>query len=340
MIREKTDFDLTRFNTFRLPMMAARFVEYDDTADLATLFGSGAFASPWLHLGGGSNLLFATARYEGLVLHRAYRGDNPLTGLREGDEPQLVVAPAAIDLDQLAEMTAQMGLYGLENLSGIPGQLGAGVVQNVGAYGVELGQIVDSVETFDTQNGTVGWISADDCAFGYRTSAFKNGGPLQGRCIVTAVKLRLSRSASPVLTYGSLAALAPDASPMTVREAVLDIRRSKLPDVEAYGSAGSYFKNPVVDASAYARACSMSGLEIPSHTTADGRHKLSAAWLIDKSGLKGTTEGGAALWPTQPLVIYNRDNATATDVLRLQHHIVDTVLNRFGIELHPEVQRI
>lgn len=314
MITEQTNFDLSHYNTFRLPMTAARFVEYETADDLKTLFDNGCFSGKWLHIGGGSNLLFDTARFEGTVLHRAN----------------------AIALDDFIVRCLQSGLYGLENLSGIPGELFAAIAQNAGAYGVEIGDKIGRVNAFDTVKGREVWLEHDECAFAYRSTRFKSGKDA-GRYIILNAEILLDDEPRPVVTYKGLEGLT---TPDEVRAKVLELRAAKLPAVSEYGSAGSYFKNPVVSKREYARICKLIGMEPPYHTGDDGRYKLSAAWLIDKAGLKGRRRGGAALWPNQPLVIYNRGDATARNVVNLQNLIIKTVAEKFGVSLIPEVQRI
>lgn len=337
MIREKKDFDLTSYNTFRLPMTAARFIEYDTPADLSYLYDRGIFKKRWMHIGAGSNQLFATPYYDGTVLHRASSLAVHTDCLGNGIVS--VTADAGYVLDRLIDLLAGRDIYGIENLSGIPGELGAGAVQNVGAYGVELGDRISLVSVFDTHEGIMKSFSRDECHYGYRVSRFKTGNDA-GRYIVTAVTLHLTSKPSPVLTYGPLQELEHDASPAVIRDRVLQIRASKLPSVEDYGSAGSYFKNPVVSEDKFSKASEQSGLTIPYHVTDDGHYKVSAAWLIDHSGLKGSCAGDAALWPGQPLVIYNKGAASAGDIIELEQLIAAGVKSKFGIELNPEVQRI
>lgn len=329
--------DMTGRNTFGLRMTADTFVEYTAPDDLAELSRRGVFGGPWLHIGVGSNLLFATERYRGTVLHSAIRSVTSETSELDGDV--VLRVGAGVTLDQLAEHTAARGWYGLENLSGIPGEAGAGAVQNVGAYGVELSDRIVSVTVFDTLTGEPATLEAGECGYGYRSSRFKCG-PDAGRFIVTEVSLRLTSRCSPVLIYGPLTHLPADATPSAVRAAVLAVRDSKLPDPARHGSAGSYFKNPVVSLDEYEAACSRAGQAIPAHETTDGRRKLSAAWLIDKAGLKGESCGGAALWPGQPLVIYNTGCATSADVIALRDRIVCRVSDVYGITLYPEVQQV
>lgn len=329
--------DLTPFNTFRVAAKADRMVVYDSPADLHSIFspGSGLPLSPCIHIGGGSNLLFC-GDYHGTVLFARHctHSFHPI------DESTVrMTAEAGMTLDDAVKAAVAEGLWGLENLADIPGQVGAAAVQNVGAYGVEFADIVESVECFDTIELTEIVFSAAECGYGYRSSRFKEAD--KGRYIVTRVNLRLSSVPAPVLTYGPLRDLPADVSPAEVERVVRSVRGSKLPAVSEKGSAGSFFKNPVVDAPTYRRACEMSCLEPAGYPAPDGSVKVSAAWLIDHAGMKGAAFGGAATWPSQPLVIVNMTgDASAADIVALERMIVDRVKQKFGIELHPEVEHI
>ncbi len=337
MISLTTFSDLTSHNTFGLHATARMYIEYDSPEDLKELYHKGLFKSQWIHIGAGSNLLFAVQNYDGAVLHSGIKNIVVADSATPG-EIELTLG-AGLVLDEVIADFSEQGYYGIENLSGIPGEVGAGAVQNVGAYGVEFADRIVAVHVFDTRTGETVIFDRERCRYGYRESLFKTGSD-SGRYIVTHVRISLSRNMEPVLTYGSLSTLAHDTLPSVIRGAVLAIRASKLPDPKEYGSAGSYFKNPVISPEAFDFACKMYGSEIPFHQTSSGLMKVSAAWLIDRTGLKGERCGGAALWHSQPLVIYNAGNATASDVVKLQQIIVERVRERFGITLIPEVQRV
>lgn len=330
--------DLTGRNTFRLPMTARSLVDYDVSTDLDLLWRRGIFRQPWFHIGSGSNLLFASRYYDGVILHSAIR---VMEIYPDSDDHDTVFVKlgAGLVLDEVIGELVGGGLYGLENLSGIPGEVGAGAVQNVGAYGVEFGDRIISVEVFDTVTGDHIIIPHDECRYGYRESRFKTGSDA-GRYIVTYVTVRMTRNPETVLTYGPLSELPSDTSPADIRRHVMAVRAGKLPDIAEYGSAGSYFKNPVVTGQILNAVTLSYGAPVPAHEAGYGLYKISAAWLIDHAGLKGSRCGGAALWPLQPLVIYNMGDATAADVIALEHEITGRVKERFGICLEPEVQRV
>lgn len=327
--------------TFGLKAECGRFIRYDDpSADLPQLHEAGIFDGPFLHLGGGSNLLFTSGHFAGTVLHNV---GSCLVFARIGDTV-MATAAAGCRLDDVCREACRRGLWGMENLSGIPGNIGGAAVQNVGAYGTELRDLVDEVEVFDTVSGHFRSLSAEECAYGYRDSLFKHL-PVAGSLVVTRVRLRLTALPSPRLGYKALADRFGDADPASLtptllRDAVIAIRDAKLPDPLTTGSAGSFFTNPVVSADAY-EALKAVHEEIPGHITPAGDVKLSAAWLIDHAGCKSLRIGGAALWPSQPLVIVNATGeASGADVVALEHEICRRVEEVFGVALVPEVVHI
>jgi UDP-N-acetylmuramate dehydrogenase len=246
-----------------------------------------------------------------------------------------------VEWDHFVSETCRHGLWGAENLSLIPGEVGAAAVQNIGAYGVEIKDILSGVVAFDLQERRKVKFSREECRYGYRDSLFKQPGS-KGRYVITSVLLRLSRKPAPRLDYKgireALEGREPQ-SPQEVREAVIRIRRAKLPDPEEIGSAGSFFKNPVVSREEFARI-SPDG-SAPHYDLPDGTVKVPAAWMIDRCGFKGATEGGAAVYEKQPLVIVNQSGtATPQEVLALEQRIINGVRERFGVTLHPEVEHI
>lgn len=336
MISIKENHDITRLTTFGLPASTRWYAEYSDTESLLSLLADPRFASmPRMHIGAGSNLLF-TRPYPGLILRSAISGIHA-TETPDGGDHTLLRAGAATEWDTLVAHTVDAGLYGLENLSAIPGQVGASAIQNVGAYGVEAKDVIHTVHTIDTVTLQPHDFPVDECRYGYRDSMFKHTDPAC-RYIVTHVTYRLWRTPRFTLTYGPLRQLEsdPTLTAEKVRRRVIDIRAAKLPDPAVTGSAGSFFKNPVVTA-ATAAALASRYPGMPSYPQPDGSVKLSAGWLIEQSGLKGASEGRAEVYPDQCLVIANRGGATANDVVRLYRRVQATVALRFGIELHPEV---
>ncbi len=332
-MRKELNFDLTPLNTFRMKVRCACFIEYDSEEELTSLdFES--LPKPLKHIGGGSNLLF-TGDFPGTILHSRIRH---VKYVDLGLDEVPVIAGAGVVWDKLVEELCGHGLWGAENLSLIPGEVGAAAVQNIGAYGVEFKDIVTGVVCYDLKERRKCKFTAAECAYGYRESMFKE---FPGRYIITSVLLRLSRKPRPRLSYKGLEGV--DASsPATVREAVIKIRRSKLPDPEELGSAGSFFKNPVISAMDFAKVIDAAqGEAVPHFLLEGGFVKVPAAWLIDQCGFKGEKEGGAQVYEKQPLVIVNGSGeASPADVLELERRIIASVHERFGITLHPEVEHI
>jgi len=248
---------------------------------------------------------------------------------------------AGVVWDHFVAETCRHGLWGAENLSLIPGEVGAAAVQNIGAYGVEVGDIVSGVVCFDLRERKKVKLTQEECRYGYRDSLFKQP-ENKGRYIVTSVLFRLTRKHSPKLEYKGVRDALDGVEPQTpqeVREAIIRIRREKLPDPEEIGSAGSFFKNPVVSREQFARI-SPDG-SAPHYDLPDGTVKVPAAWLIDRCGFKGAVEGGAAVYERQPLVIVNASGtASPQEVLALEQRIINGVQERFGVTLHPEVEHI
>lgn len=343
MINISYNVDLRGYTTFGIDARATALVEYDSPDDLTRLFAPEPPAeSPiddiaWMHIGAGSNMLFCGA-YDGAVLHS--RITSVAERFVDGNKVRLTVGSGVV-FDDLIARCVEKGYWGIENLSHIPGEAGAAAVQNVGAYGVEFADVARRVRCYDTVGKRFVDFDVAECDYGYRYSRFK--GSDKGRYIVVEVEIELSLDRDPVLTYAPLNKLV-DPTVAEVREAVIAVRKTKLPEVSEAGSAGSFFKNPVVDLTVVEQIRQATGLEPSCHMVAgpDGREmaKVSAAWLIDKAGLKGSRCGGAGLWPTQPLVIVNEGGATAADVVALEQKIVRTVDGRFGITLEPEVEHV
>ena len=332
MIKE-FDFDLSAHNTFRMKVKCACFIEYNSIEELESLPWD-ELPKPVKHIGGGSNLLF-TSDFPGTILHSAIRH---VKYIDLGLDEVPVLAGSGVKWDALVEELCGHGLWGAENLSLIPGEVGAAAVQNIGAYGVEFKDIVKGVSCYDIQERRRCKFTVNECGYGYRESMFKEAAD---RYIITSVLLRLSRSPRPRLEYKGLAGI--DASsPASIREAVIGIRRTKLPDPEDLGSAGSFFKNPVISATDFLRIIQAAGEEnVPHYVLDGGMIKVPAAWLIDRCGFKGEKEGGAAVYEKQPLVIVNATgSASPGDVLELERRIIASVHARFGVTLHPEVEHI
>lgn len=332
----KFKYDLSSQNTFRMKVSCECFVEYATAKELEGL-NFDKLPQPLLHIGEGSNLLF-TSDFPGTVLHSRI---DFIKYVDMGFDEVPVMVGAGVSFDRFVEHSCSNGLWGAENLSMIPGEVGAAAVQNIGAYGVEVKDIISGVVCYDLQERKKVKFSVDECRYGYRSSMFKEP-ENKGRYIVTSVLFRLSRKYNPHLDYkGVKEALAgiDRPTPMQVREAVMRIRSQKLPDPAEIGSAGSFFKNPVVSRELF-DSISPDG-SAPHYELPDGSVKIPAAWMIDSCGLKGASVGGAQVYEQQPLVIVNASgDATPEDVLALEEKIINTVKQRYGVQLHPEVDHI
>ena len=337
----KDNFNLSEQNTFRMKAFCSRYMEYGSEAELKSIDWE-ALPQPVKHIGEGSNLLF-TRDFPGTILHSAIKY---IKYFDVGADKVPVAVGAGVRFDDFVKKVCEDGLWGAENLSLIPGEVGAAAVQNIGAYGVEVGDIIAGVVCYDTLRKEKVSFKRQECAYAYRDSLFKHS---SGRYIVTSVLFRLDRTYSPKLEYKGVREALEEAgydsgSPLTptmVRDAVIAIRRKKLPDPQETGSAGSFFKNPVIGREQYSAFLSKGGDGAPHFDLPDGKVKIPAAWLIDNAGFKGAVEGGAAVYEGQPLVIINASgSAEAEDILKLEKRIIDGVRERFGITLCPEVEHI
>ncbi len=337
MIKRIDNYDLSAQNTFRMRVSCACYIEYDSAADLGTIdFDS--LPKPILSIGEGSNLLF-TKDFDGTVLCSKIKY---IKYFDVGADTVPLAVGAGVKWDDLVLKTCEDKLWGAENLSLIPGTVGAAAVQNIGAYGVEAKDIIAGVTCFDILKKEKTAFKTPECRYGYRESIFKTP-EFKERYIITGVLFRLSREAAPKTEYGALKSVfegAAPTDPMQVREAVIKIREAKLPSVELVGSAGSFFKNPVVSPLQFTKI--IEGYEnVPHYIQTGGFIKVPAAWMIEQCGLKGASVGGAQVYEKQPLVIINKDDkATPQDVLALEKKVIDEVKNRFGVELTPEVEHI
>ena len=413
----KTEYykDLTKMNTFGMRVKARCFIEYDSVADLVDIEFE-ELARPVLHIGGGSNLLF-TDDFKGTVLHSkidfieildechrdgveklnpSHSGEwappvheatgghgfsNHPYGASSENDRVLVSVGAGVVFDDFCEWAAKEGLWGVENLSYIPGEVGASAVQNIGAYGVEVKDVIHKVYCYDTVEEEFVHFDVEECGYDYRDSFFKRP-EVKGRYIVTHVVFALSRAPQPKLEYGHLkdavaevassssdprlrklrhplagggtslpsdAASAGEAglTPALIRKVIIKIRKEKLPEPSVKGSAGSFFKNPVVPMEQFlkieaaAKAEHGSDYKVPHYDLPDGMVKIPAAWMIEQCGWKGKRSGGAAVWDKQPLVIVNHTGeAYPEEIIGLEKRIIASVRTRFGVELHPEVEHV
>lgn len=332
---------LANLTTFHIPAKAAIYAEYSSIKELLAISRTPEFCDNEIfNIGEGSNLLF-TSDFNGLVLHSAIKG---IKRYDKDSDNIFLIAGAGEKWGDVVNFALSENLGGIENLAGIPGSMGAAAVQNIGAYGLEIAQRIHRVECFDTVSRETVSFSAEECGYGYRDSKFKN--EWKGRYIVTRVSLKLFNSTIATITeYSPLDKLKGENNRVpTIHEVAAEVikaRDSKLPYPDKYGNAGSFFKNPVVHRYFYDEFVKSFSDNVPYYPTENPDFiKISAAWLIDKAGLKGCTIGDAEVWPSQPLVIVNKGNATAHDVKLLMHKIINEVREKFGIILYPEVNLI
>lgn len=335
MINEYNTYQLLKHNTFGIEATASRFVEFSCEEDIIDFIGNG-FNGKSLVIGGGSNLLFVND-FDGTVFHSRIMG---VEVVEENDDDVLVRVGSGMNWDELVAYCVEQGWHGLENLSLIPGEVGASAVQNVGAYGVEAGDLIERVEAIALENAGKRIFLHDDCCFAYRYSIFK--AEEKGRNIITHVTYRLKKSAAFKLNYGNLRerveALG-GATPGNVRRAVCEIRRAKLPDPTEIGSAGSFFMNPVVSAPLAAQLLSQYP-NMPQYPLADGNVKLSAGWMIEQCGWKDNPHANVGVYRHQALVVVNLGSATGHDVLEFASAVVESVKEKFGVRLNMEVNVI
>lgn len=322
-------------NTFGLDVQADVFVEYNSVEELEKLIADGRIISPFLHVGRGSNLLFLKD-YEGTVLHSLIGG---VEVVAENDCSVSVRAGAGVVWDDFVAYCVERGWYGAENLSLIPGETGAAAVQNIGAYGVEVSDLISSVETLNIR-GEKRVYGVGECEYAYRRSIFKR--PEMKSVFITHVNFTLSRKEHYTLDYGTIRqelAKRPVTDLKTVRQVIIDIRRSKLPDPEVLGNAGSFFMNPIVSCAQYEVLCSRFP-SMPCYKLDDGRVKIPAGWMIDQCGWKGKALGPAAVHDKQALVLVNTGGATGKDIVALSDAVRSSVREKFGIDIQPEVNFI
>ena len=332
----KENYSLLHNNTFGIDAKCRYFIEYATTHELreALAFVKGKDIK-MLHIGGGSNLLF-TQDFNGAILH-AISKDIKITG--ETEHEVYVQADAGVVWDDFVDWTISHELYGLENLSLIPGEVGASAVQNIGAYGIEACQYIAQVNTLEIATGKTQAFDVKECDYGYRHSIFKS--TLSGQYIITSVVYRLSREFTPHLEYGALRSLLTqhkiseqEVTARQLRDLIIDVRNEKLPHPKETGSAGSFFMNPVVTQETYERLA-LSYPNIP-HYPAPGGVKLSAGWMIDQAGWKGKRIGCAGVYDKQALVLVNHGGASGADIVALAKKIQEDIYQQFGIKIYPE----
>lgn len=341
-------------NTFGLDVSAEEYLSLRSIEEAQRLLPT-LKNKEYFIVGGGSNLLF-TGDYRGTIVHcDIIRNLEVLENLEYIDGEVLVKVPGSMVWDDFVKWCCEKGYWGVENLSYIPGEVGASAIQNIGAYGVEVKDVITRVFTVEVATGNLRTFDVSECKYGYRESIFKT--ELWQKYLVYAVEFKLSKKPQPKLEYKPLNSLfssylenlevldnpknldnCSGPSLIEIRDAIINIRKEKLPEVGEIGSAGSFFKNPVVSTEEYEKLKSLYPT-IP-HFDAPNGVKIPAAWLIDNAGLKGHKIGGAQVYEKQPLVIVNPGGATAKDVVALAQYVIDSVFRKYEVKLSPEVNYV
>jgi len=335
MFKIRENINIKRLHSFGISFQNKYWIDFDDPTELSTLLQTEPYRSlPYKVIGSGTNVLFLPG-FKGILLHPV---NQDIRVIKESQNNILVEVDAGVEWDSLVDWAVKNNYYGIENLSLIPGTVGGAVVQNIGAYGREIEQNIEEVELADLQSGEVKIYKKEQCRFTYRKSIFKEKD--NQNSLVWKVKIRLSKKPELNLSYGNLAESLEHYGELNLsnlRQVIINIRRSKLPDPEIIGNAGSFFKNPVITISHFTKLHSKYP-DIPSYPTPkEGFVKVPAAWLIEKAGLKGFRKNDAGVYDKQALVLVNHGKASGTDIYSLSTHIQEEVFNLFGISIYPEV---
>lgn len=328
-------YSLLQHNTFGINAFCRKFISYKSVDELRSLLPT-LKDELWFHIGRGSNLLFVTD-FNGIILHSEI---DDFEVISEETDCVYIRIGAGYEWDSMVETCISRGFYGIENLSSIPGEVGASAVQNIGAYGVEVSQFIETVETIDVQTGESKVFKNEDCNYSYRKSIFKS--ELKNRYIITHVVYRLYKTFRPELNYGTILQqmskynLTPNAlNAQDLRRIIVEIRQEKLPDPQEIGSAGSFFMNPVISPMKFAEL-EEKYPKMP-HYDVPGGVKVPAGWMIEQCGWKGKRMGNVGVYDKQALVIVNWGNATGKEVVALCNAIQNDVYSKFGIKIYPEV---
>ena len=333
-MKDISNYSLKEHNTFGIEARCRRFLEYstvDEARDVAAILRE--TGDPYIIIGGGSNLLL-TRDFEGIVVHSALTGVD-IDGCR-------MTCGSGMEWDRVVALAVEQGLYGAENLSLIPGDVGASAVQNIGAYGVEAKDLIVEVEAIEIASGMLRTFSNADCQYGYRDSRFKHD--WKSQYLMTHVTYALQSTFEPKLDYGNIRAELErkgisNPTAAQLRAVIIDIRNAKLPDPKVMGNAGSFFMNPVVSREKYeSLAAQYEGM--PHYTIDSDHEKIPAGWMIEQCGWKGRSLGRAGVHDKQALVLVNRGGATGAEVVTLCETIRKGVREKFGIDIHPEVNII
>lgn len=331
-MKEYKNYSLLNHNTFGMDVEAKRFVEYDSEEELIGLLPS--LESKYLHIGGGSNLLFR-GNFDGTILHSVIKGIE----IQENcGEYVLVRVGAGVVWDDFVAWTVERGWGGIENLSLIPGEVGASAVQNIGAYGVEAKDVIVQVKAIHLKTGEKRSFVTDECCYAYRQSIFKN--ELKGQYAITYVTYKLKVRPTLKLSYGNMKALLEkkNVTVSDVRQFIIDTRNAKLPDPKVLGNAGSFFMNPVVSRDKF-QEIQKDYPQMPYYEVENGV-KIPAGWMIEQCGWKGKSLGKAGVHEKQALVLVNLGGASSEEIVTLCNAVCKDVKETFGIDIHPEVNFI
>ena len=329
------NISLKGLNTFGIDVLASRYVEINSVSALEEILSDEKLkGEKKLILGGGSNVLF-TKNFDGLVMHVSLKG----ISFQDAGDHVFCKAAAGEVWHDVVMKSLELGLYGLENLSLIPGSVGAAPIQNIGAYGVELKDIFHQLEAFHLEDKVIKVFDREECAFGYRDSCFKR--EQKGKWMILSVTMKLSKQGIVKTSYGAIQEVLAeqkivDAGPREVSNAVISIRKSKLPDPKDLGNAGSFFKNPEIPKELYQKL-TVEWPDMPSYPATPSLVKIPAAYLIEKCNWKGKQIGNVGSHSKQPLVLVNYGGASGEEVKQLAFEIIDSVFLKFGVRLEPEV---
>lgn len=336
-MRIEENYLLEKHNTFHLPVKTRWFMEYVSEEELQRILHDEYFQECLsLHIGSGSNLLFIND-FNGIILHSQIKG---ISIAEETDDTVLLRVGAAEKWDDVVAFAVSKGWGGIENLSLIPGEAGAAAIQNIGAYGVEIKDVIETVETYNQLSFEKRLFTNEECLYGYRDSYFKN--EHNDPYIVTYIYIRLDKKPKFSLDYGNLReqlSECPEVTLQAVRDAVIAIRRQKLPDPDVLGNAGSFFMNPVIPVEHFERLKAQYP-GIPAYPAEEGRVKVPAGWLIEQCGFKGKMHGSVGVYEKQALILVNLGEAQGHEIALVAESIRSAVNDRFGIELMPEVKYV
>ena len=329
------NYSLKNHNTFGVDAKAKYFATFNSEEALVDLLKSEITQKePLFILGGGSNILL-TKNFDGLVLANEIRG---IEIVSENENYNTIKVGAGEVWHDFVLWSIEKNLSGIENLALIPGLVGASPMQNIGAYGVELKDVVESVDFIEIDSGNKKTIENSACNFGYRDSIFKH--ELKGKVVITKVILRLSKAPINKTTYGAidgeLKNLNLEANPKNIAEAVINIRNRKLPNPAKLGNSGSFFKNPIIETNQF-EELKIEFPEMVGYKVSESETKIAAGWLIDNAGLKGYRKGDVGVHKNQALVLVNYGKATGLEIINLAKEIQEVVKKQYGIQIEPEV---